>query len=238
MSLPVISVAMKLKPGSAPGLTPDFFYQRVTSQGLKPFFTPREIRGFVNRVPVSHDLKSGEQWNRVPLWKGESVIPDFPLSHLDADSSLFSAVAPGNRIELQFYGGLFHQPPVPGAIRDWYGRILTRGPSASAPWLSSVIAVRLDWNDFGRAIWVSFPFAGYPLTSIGPQVDDSFTMQPTAMTDVVLSNRGAFTLSFNAMAGVLECSPADMVYQINWKEALSAGDQEALRELEFQMNAN
>jgi len=244
MGLEAISVEMKLKTGAAPELMPDVFFHRVADQWLPQFFTPREVRGFVDRVPVGRDLKSGEVWNQIELWQGEKITNDSPLSRITADFSLFGDVPPGGQIELQFYGGLYHQPHLPdhqphlpAVAQDWYGRILSFGPGASKPWLSFIATVRLDWNEFGRGIRVSFPFAGYPLTSVQPQLDDSFAFQAASVPDVVQFNREALLSVFRQLPEALGSCVADVSYKVDWKQALFPGDQEALREWEFRLGS-
>jgi hypothetical protein len=235
MGLDAISVEMKLKPGAAPDLEPAAFFQQVTNQWLPQFFTPRELRGFVDRAPASQDLKAGQRWHETELWQGEEVVDNFPLSHIASNFSLFKTAPLGAQIELQFYGGLHHRPPLAGSVQAWYGRIVSSGPGASNPWLNFIVTVRLDWNDFGRGIRVSFPFAGYPLTSVQPQIDESFAVQATPMSEIVEFNRETLFSIFRRLPQVLGSRPADLIYKVGWNQALFPGDKEALRDWESRL---
>src|SRR5215470_943255 len=110
MGLRAIAVEMKVHADAAPELTSDAFFHGITDEWLRRFFTPRELRGFVDRQAVSQDLKSGKRWHQSELWQGEEIAETCPLSHLSTDFSLFPMLSLCKQIELQFYGGLNHLP--------------------------------------------------------------------------------------------------------------------------------
>jgi hypothetical protein len=137
---------------------------------LADFFAPRVIYLTLEDV-ATHSLaqNSSVAWEGTPpLWQGETLREDQPLTHCDpaGSQSLLSelremlAAHPPTKLHLYAEGALYHQAQ--GELTPhWYGRWYTFPP----PMLTELVVIRLEWNNERRNLELSFPHSGYPLTS-------------------------------------------------------------------------
>ena len=158
----------------------------LSEQALGALFSPLQARGVWGNRPFSVERESGARWHQAPLWEGETLAEDAPLSRLTPEAAVSGAAwllhavteavrallkaddAHPEEFQISMTGALFHTPPLPDARPGWYGRVVYETPERDDGRLWELVRVRIDWLETRRLLWIDFPLDGYPLTSVTP----------------------------------------------------------------------
>lgn len=237
MALETISVAMTVHRDATIALAQPEIARRLFHEWLPPIFRPFEARGLVgDRVVEASTPLSRTIWRGVPLWPGETVAEPFPLSYIAlgaevAPHSLTGFVPDGvGAWECALVGALRHRPPIPAARDGWYGRIVWTEPDVAEGRLIHIARVAIEFSSTQRVVGISFPFAGYPLTSHAPRLGADSRILPAAAPQAVAENRAALLPAIAHARTLLGLEPGAVTWTINAEEALLAPDRQVLAE--------
>jgi hypothetical protein len=188
MSLESIDTSATFPPDTTERMSATAAADLVVLNWFPSFFRPFAISGMWGGREVQVELTADS------LWRGEAIRAERSFTDIDvAEPGLTSCLLkmlraqPGD-IACVIRGALCHRPPVHGAELGWYGHM--RVPVAGhGEGLLGLTCVYFSWRPGHVEITVSFPVAGYPLTSHGPFRAGDRRIPETPFVNIVEENQ-------------------------------------------------